>query len=388
MKERTRDDGRPRRLGILIPGFSSSEDDWCLPFASNLVRELARGDDVRVFALRHPPLRARYRVHGAEVITFGDDDGTPWGRLRRWRRTVRTIREEHAKRPFDLLHGIWAHEPGALAVRAAGRIDVPAVVTVAGSELAHIPALSVGGGPWSPNAWLSRYSLARATLVTAVSDFAIRPRRGLVGAERLEILPLGTDTRLFFPAPAERLEGSPSLLNVASLLPVKGHDVLLETLVRVRQRHPEVVLHLVGTGPCRARLEELAARANLAENVRFHGDVGHEGLPAIYRGADLFVLSSHSEGQCLAAIESLACGTPVAGTAVGTLPDVVPPAHLSPVGDPEALARAVESALAAPREDRAGLLRSGRGFSLEESLERWRRTYDRAVSRGTTANGT
>ena len=387
MTERNGANERRRRVGILIPGFSASEDDWCLPFALELVRELAVADDVRVFALRHPPLRDRYLVHGAEVITFGDDDGTPWGRLRRWRRTLGSIREEHARRPFDLLHGIWAHEPGALAVRAANRIGVPSVVTVAGSELAHLPALSYGGGPWSLNTRLCRYSLAHATLVTAVSELAVRPRRALVEPDRLEVFPLGTDPRLFFPAPVERLKGNPSLLNVASLIPVKGHDVLLDALVRIRELHPDAVLHLVGAGTCRPRLEERAARADLAGSVRFHGDVRHEKLSDIYRGADLFVLSSYSEGQCLAAIESIACGTPVAGTAVGSLPDVVPPTHLSPAGNVEALARAVNSALAAPREGCAELLRSGRGFSLEESVFRWRRVYDRAASRGPAPDG-
>ncbi len=387
MTARAGDGGKRRRLGILIPGFSTSEDDWCLPFALDLVRELAALDDVTVFALRHPPLRDRYRVHGAEVITFGDDDGTPWGRLRRLRRVVRTIGDEHAGRPFDLLHAIWAHEPGALAVLAGRRIGVPTVVTVAGSELARLPGISGVPGPWSPSRLQLRYSLARATVVTTVSEFALWNGRKRVAPGRLEIVPFGTDPRLFFPAPADRLEGTPSLLNVASLVPVKGHDVLLDALARVRKVHPGVVLHLVGEGACRGPLEERSARADLAGSVRFHGGVRHERLPDLYRGADLFVLSSHSEGQCLAAVESIACGTPVAGTAVGSLPDILAPAHLSPVGDVEALARAVESALGAPRNGCADLLRSGRGFSLEESVVRWRRVYDRAASRSAAPGG-
>ncbi|MBK8597238.1 MAG: glycosyltransferase [Holophagales bacterium] len=387
MTEGAGGDGRARRIGILVPGFSASEDDWCLPFALDLVRELAVLDDVRVFALRHPPLRDRYRVHGAEVITFGDDDGTPWGRFRRLRRIVRTIRQEHAARPFDLLHAIWAHEPGALAVLAGRPIGVPTVVTIAGSELARLPGIAGVPGPWSPSRLQLRYSLARATVVTAVSEFALWKDRERVSPGRLEIVPFGTDTRLFFPAPAERLEGSPSLLNVASLVPVKGHDVLLEALARLRRVHPGAVLHLVGEGACRDPLEERAARADLAGSVRFHGQVRHERLPDLYRGADLFVLSSHSEGQCLAAVESIACGTPVAGTAVGVLPDILASTHLAPVGDVEALARALDSALAAPRGAWADLLRSGRGFSLEESLARWRRIYDRASGRRAASDG-
>ncbi|MFN7987393.1 MAG: glycosyltransferase [Thermoanaerobaculia bacterium] len=374
------DGERPLRLGILIPGFSASEDDWCLPYALDLVRELAAIDDVRVFALRHPPRRKRYRVFGAEVVTFGDDDGTAWSRLRRWRRVLRTIREEHARRPFDVLHGIWAHEPGALAVRAGRTIGVPAVVSIFGGELVRLPSISYGPRPLSASRLLTRYALDRAARVTAVARYALHGDRARVEPERLEVFPLGVDTRLFFPAPAGRLEGSPALLNVASLVPVKGHLDLLEALARLRRTRPGAVLHLVGEGPLRPRLEERARAADLAGSVRFHGDVRHDALPAVYRGADLFVLSSFSEGQCVVAVESIACGTPVAGTAVGILPEIVPPGHLAPAGDPAALARAVEAALDAPREECDALLRSGRGFTLPESIARWREVLSRAAA--------
>lgn len=383
MTEPSRDGERPRRLGILIPGFSASEDDWCLPYALDLVRELAALDDVRVFALRHPPRRERYRVFGAEVVTFGDDDGTAWSRLRRWRAVLRTIREEHARRAFDVLHGIWAHEPGALAVRAGREFGVPAVVSIFGGELVHLPSLAYGGSPFSASRFLTRYALQRAAVVTALSRYSLHGDRVRVGAERLEVFPLGVDTRLFFPAPAPRLEGSPALLNVASLVPVKGHLDLLEALARLRRDRPEAMLHLVGEGPLRARLEERAREADLAGSVRFHDEIRHDALPAVYRGADLFVLSSFSEGQCVVAVESIACGTPVAGTAVGILPEIVPPEHLAPAGDPAALARAFEAALDVPRKGCDALVRSGKGFTLPESVVRWRGVHARAAAGGT-----
>ena len=372
---------RPLRVGLLVPGFSASEDDWCLPYALDLVRELARIDDVRVFALRHPPLRERYRVFGAEVITFGDDGGRIRSRLGRWRSILGTIRAEHRRRPFDVLHGLWAHEPGALAVAAGRLIGAPAVVSILGGELVHLPALGYGHRPLSAARLLTHLSLRGADGVTALSRFSLRGIGPQIDQGRVEVFPFGIDRRLFFPGPAPRLEGEPALLNVSSLVPVKGHADLLEALARLGRERPGAVLHLVGDGPLRAALEARSARSDLRGRVRFHGEIRHDALPAVYRGADLFVLSSWSEGQCVVAAEAIACGLPVAGTAVGILPEIVAPAHLAPPGDPAALARAVGEALDGTRAISEDLFRRGNGFTLPESVERWREVYSRAAGR-------
>src|SRR5512143_3053420 len=97
--------GRPMKIGILIPGFSDGEQDWCIPVYLNLVRKLAQTDSVRVFALRYPPRRDHYTVYGAQVYTIGGH--ASMAGVQRWillTRTVAAIVRQHRHQPFDVLH--------------------------------------------------------------------------------------------------------------------------------------------------------------------------------------------------------------------------------------------------------------------------------------------
>lgn len=380
---RDRDGGRPRRLGLLVPGFSSSEEDWCIPALLDLVRALASTDDVRVFALRYPRRTDRYRLAGAEVIPCGGDGGVVVvDRVLRYRRAVRTIVAEHRARPFDLLHAFWAHEPGAIGALAAARTGVPLLVSVLGGELARIPAIGYGGGEGPLNRHLVRFALGRARLVTAGSRGLLAQVACRVGPERLELAPLGVERGRFFTAQGTfPLEGDPALLTVGSLVPVKGHSVLVEAFARVASRRTGAVLHVVGEGPERGAIEALARARGLGDRARLHGAVPHHALPPFYRGARLFVLSSHFESQCLAALEALACGTPVAGTAVGILPEVVPPSLLAAPGNPAALAEAIEAGLSVDGEARTTQAELPARLSLSATIERWRELYDRLRGR-------
>ncbi len=98
----------------------------------------------------------------------------------------------------------------------------------------------------------------------------------------------------------------------------------------------------------RATLERLVGSLDLAPRVVFHGRVPHPDLKRYYQAADLFVQSSFFESQGMAVLEAAACGVPVAGTATGILPEIVPAGWTSPVGDPQALADVMSALLANP----------------------------------------
>jgi glycosyltransferase involved in cell wall biosynthesis len=174
------------RVGLVVPGFSADPHDWCIPALRNLVAWLARADDVRVIALRYPYAARRYAVFGAEVTALGG--GTRQGRdsVHVWRHTLGTLAAEHRRRPFDVLHGFWATESGALAALAGRTLGVPTVVSLAGGELVRFPDIGYGGQLSLVERLKVRLALRLASAVTAGSRYQLAlcggPRPRLRGA--------------------------------------------------------------------------------------------------------------------------------------------------------------------------------------------------------------
>lgn len=105
------------------------------------------------------------------------------------------------------------------------------------------------------------------------------------------------------------LEGSPALLSVGRLDCVKRLEDAIAALTQPGLE--QAVLHLVGTGPDRARLEQLVARQGLNERVRFHGFVSDSDVAGMSTAADAFLLPSEMEGMPTVIIEMLLHRCPV-----------------------------------------------------------------------------
>ena len=364
------------RIGVIVPGFSAHEDDWAIPAVRDLVRELGSRHEVRVCALRYPE-RSAYTVDGALVTAVGGGDAAGVGRGSMLLRAARDLATAHRRRGFDLLHGLWADEPGALAVGLARRWRIPAVVSVMGGEFEARDDLGYGGALSWANRRLSRRALAGADAVTAGSRWLADGVSADHGRD-VEALPLGVDTTRFAPEGSViALTGEVPLLHVASLTPVKGQRILLDAFERVRAEVPGVHLHVVGDGPLR---DEIAGRPG----VSVHGHVAHEVLPGWYRGAVLHVQASWYESQGMTVLEAAACGRLTVGTRVGVLPELAPD-HVVPPGDAAALAARM-SALLADRDRlvaEAGTL-TGRvrsHYALDVRTRDLERLYRRVSSR-------
>lgn len=366
------------RVALITPGFGGDEHDEALPWLRHVVRGLTQRHEVVVFSLRYPHRRGRYRAWGATVYALGGAGAGGWRRLPLLAQAALAVWREHRQAAFDRLHGLWADEPGFLAVFLGRRLGVPAVVSVLGGELVALPDLGYGGQRSRLNRVLVRQALRRADIVTVGSRTLADLVRARLPDVSPVLWPLGVPTSLFRPdGEVMPLVGAPRLLQVAALTPIKDQTTLLQALALLIPRFPGIHLHLVGDGPLLPALRVQAAAWGLAGRVHFHGAMPHERLPAFYRGADLLVVSSRFESQSLVALEAAACGCPVAGTAVGLLPELAPPTWLARPGEANALAEALTAALADADGRRAlgGVLaaRVAAAFGLETALERWER---------------
>ena len=169
------------------------------------------------------------------------------------------------------------------------------------------------------------------------------------------------------PAPGAALR----LLTVATLIPRKGQDLLVEALAPLAGR--AWTLDLVGDArhPGFARsVETRIAALGLADRIALHGAVRHAELDRFWRAADLFVLPSRHEGWGIAYLEAVRWGLPVIGTDAGAIPEAVPEGAgvLVPADDADALA----AALARLLDDRAEYRRLATGaVAAAATLRRW-----------------
>lgn len=118
--------------------------------------------------------------------------------------------------------------------------------------------------------------------------------------------------------------GKKVLLTCGRLVERKGHDKMLEALPRVLEEVPGLVYLIVGDGPQRKRLEDLAARFGITDHVLFAGMVNNEMLSEYYNLCDVFAMPNRAvgsfgtdtysvEGFGMVFLEAAACGKPVIG---------------------------------------------------------------------------
>lgn len=263
----------------------------------------------------------------------------------------------HGYRP-DILHGTTARSLG-----------IPTVTTEHGS--------SKLGGTTTFFEWLQVKLFRRAGGVVAVSTpIAERlVREDGVPAELVHMIPNGwTGGTDFLDREAARRElglGDADTLVafVGRLIPAKGPDVFVETMLRVDD--PSVTAVVIGEGAQRAALEERVREAGQEARFRFMGSV-NPAAP-LFRAFDLFVLSSRTEGTPIVLFEAMAAGVPSVVTTVGGVPDVVGEdgALQAPPLDPEALASAVRASLDDPAAAQARAQAALHRLSLEFGADLW-----------------
>lgn len=133
-----------------------------------------------------------------------------------------------------------------------------------------------------------------------------------------------------------------TLVSVGRLASPKDFETLVRAVAVARVRVPDLHLWIVGDGDEGPALEDLCAELNLGSVVRFCGE--RRDVANWLRAADVFVLSSTSEGLPISMLEAMAAGLPAIVTAVGALPELVAlsgAGQTVPVRDVECLARAI-----------------------------------------------
>jgi teichuronic acid biosynthesis glycosyltransferase TuaC len=240
---------------------------------------------------------------------------------------------------FDLVHAHYAVPAGDAVRRAAPQF--PLVVSVHGGDVygSHAGARSVG------------QTLAHAALVLANSaGTARRTVQHGAATARTRVVHLGTD----LPAdPGPRRDpASPLLVTVGNLIERKRHADVIAALPAVRRRHPGLRYVIVGDGPERQRLRELAGSLGVADAVHLRGRLDHRTAVSVARSASLFVLPSVQEAFGVSYVEAMSGGVPAIASQGEDGPSEIAAAgggiELVRPGNPAALAATIDRLLSDP----------------------------------------
>jgi glycosyltransferase involved in cell wall biosynthesis len=280
------------------------------------------------------------------------------------------LRVRKATRTADLVHTHLVHGDvyGALAAR-------------------RLVSTKHNDDPFRAGAFrfVERTLARRASRIIAITEALARFQVERVGlpADKVEVIHYGLDgppEPWGANPPDDVPDGARVLLAVCRLEPQKGLDVAVRALPEIRRSHPEAVLVVLGEGPERDRLAELAPELDVP--VFLLGRV--PDVTAWLRRADLLVHPVRWEGFGLALLEAMLTSLPVVATRVSSIPEIVVDGEtgvLVPADDANALADAVGRVLEEPGELGArGYERSRAEFSVARMADRTLAVYRDVLS--------
>ena len=376
---------------FLTHSFPRSEGDAAGSFILRLAVAL-RGENVnvRVVAPAGPGLPASDEIEGISVERFryaprryeklaytgnmASDVASSW--------TARFalvgflgsdfVHSVRARRNFEpeVVHAHWWFPNGVVGTWVSGLARIPLVTTLHGTDVRLVRKVSVARP-------LFGHVLKRSAAVTTVSRWLKEETEALAPGVHPTVAPMPVATDRF--APGSSRNGQ-HLLFVGRLTDQKGVEHLLHALSSMKT--PSASLDIVGDGPNREALKQLAQQLGIATRIRWHGQLSQSELPPLYQRAAAVVIPSIDEGLGLVAVEALLCETPVVAFDSGGLRDVIQHEKtglLVKPGDRAALANALDDLLArdgrGSQLGRAGRLYALSAFAPESAARRYAEIY-------------
>jgi glycogen synthase len=298
-------------------------------YAQNFLRELVaaghdvtmvsqyRGDETgtRIYGGGPPPPLDGVRIIGRRSL--GEENGGEFERD--VEDLIATIRAEHARQPFDLLHAQYGYPNGWSVLLAARELGIPSVVSIQG-----------GDGHWVGSCCeMHRLAMVRViehanAVLIGCESFAqeVVERLG-VDRDRFTIVPGAVDTTRFMPEPGRQPGDAADpvrMLYHGRVDRRKGSLDFMDALAILRRDGVPFAATVSGIGPDLDATKERAAEHGIADAVRFSGYADYDAAPAVYHEQDVFVSPTYMEGFSNTVLEAMASALPIVScVAVGVM---------------------------------------------------------------------
>ena len=327
--------------------------------ATELGLELARrGHQVHFITYDSP-----FRLRGYSERVFFHQVETRMGRyplFDHFPYTLALASKQHEvvlREDLELLHVHYAipHATTAYLAREMlkGERSLRVITTLHGTDITLV-------GQESSFYAITKFSIEQSNGVTAVSNYLRDETYRAFGCGTCDIrvIPNFVNLQEYRPGdPSCRGKVAPEnhkvITHVSNFREVKRVKDVVRVFARVRRAMPATLI-MIGDGPERVDAENEARDLAVSEDVRFLGRL--DSVASLLQASDLFILPSQTESFGLAALEAMACGSPVVASRAGGLQEVIDDGVngiLEPVGSVEAMGRRAVEVLRDPERHAA-----------------------------------
>ena len=258
---------------------------------------------------------------------------------------------------LDLLHVHYAipHATTAYLAREMlkGERSLRVITTLHGTDITLV-------GQESSFYAITKFSIERSDGVTAVSNYLRDETYRAFGCGSCDVRVVPNFVNIQEYRPGEpgcrgtvAPEGHKVITHISNFREVKRVKDVVRVFARIRRAMPATLV-MIGDGPERVDAENEARDLAVTEDVRFLGRL--DSVASLLQASDLFILPSQTESFGLAALEAMACGSPVVASRAGGLTEVIDDGIngiLEPVGSVEAMGRRAVELLRNPERHRA-----------------------------------
>jgi L-malate glycosyltransferase len=352
--------------------------------ATELGLELARrGHQVHFITYDSP-----FRLRGYTERVFFHQVDTRMGRyplFDHFPYTLALASKQHEvvmREGLELLHVHYAipHATTAYLAREMlnGERGLRVITTLHGTDITLV-------GQESSFYAITKFSIEQSDGVTAVSTYLRDETYRAFGCVSCDVRVIPnfvnlTEYRPGEPGCRDRLapEGYKVITHVSNFREVKRVKDVVRVFARIRRAMPATLI-MIGDGPERVDAENEARDLAVNEDVRFLGRL--DSVASLLQGSDLFILPSQTESFGLAALEAMACGSPVVASRAGGLPEVIDDGIngiLEPVGSVEAMGRRAIELLRDPERHasmRAAAVAKAEEFSADRIVPMYEDFY-------------
>lgn len=285
-------------------------------------------------------------------------------------RTLEIFDDVSRNRP-DVVHVYWGHYPSLVGLLVLDRLPE----TICTMSLAAYD-LEAQYGP-------SKVLAPRVPMVRTLGEVNVEAIRRDYGVprERIEVIYDGVDLARL-PEPSDRSKVEGRVVVVSRLVPEKGVDDALRAFAKVRESVPGVTLRVMGEGPERKHLEQMAESLGISDAAEFLGHVDHERVLAELAAAEVLLFMSKKSSERLPNVvkEAMACGAVCVATPTPGIDELIEQDEtgwIVPIGAVEEAAERVRSAMTSRGDTSIDVMRTRAEayirsrFDLERCVRRY-----------------